>query len=1272
MKWTHLPNDAEHCGTRAFARLATVALLQIASLVASLDANALTAQTISFAALSGKTFGVAPFSVSATTSSGLAVGFSSLTVTTCSVAGATVTIVAAGTCTIQASQAGNASYAAALTVNQTFTVAKAAQTIAFAALPGKTYGAAPFAISASASSGLPVNFVSATTAVCTVSGATVTIVAGGTCTIQARQSGNGNFNAATSVNQGFAVAKAAQSITFAALAGKTYGNPPFAVSATASSGLAVTFTSTTTTVCTITGSTVTIKSGGPCTITAAQAGNASYSAAPNVSQSFAVAKASQSIAFAAVASQTYGAAPFTVSATASSALTVTFSSLTTIVCTASGAMVTIKAAGTCTIQAAQAGNTSYSAASNVSQSFTVAKASQAITFGALADRLYGAAPFTVSATASSNLVVTFSSLTTSVCTTSGSTVSVVAAGTCTVQAAQVGNGNYNAAPNASQGFSVGQATQTVTFPSPGNKLFAPSPIFLSAAASSGLPVGFSSLSPTVCTVSGTTATLVAVGTCAIQAAQPGNGSYLAAPAVTQSFVVMAAPRFSVARIYATDMFPTAITAEDFSGDGKADLAIANSLASDVSILIGNGDGTFVTNAAVHSGGSTGAVAIGDFNTDGKLDLAIGNISGNAITVYSGNGNGTFTLRSTVNVSAPISIAVADLNSDGKADLIVANGTYGNTTGQTVTVVLGSGDGSFRAPVSYTTGPSPYGVVVGDFNGDRKPDLAVVNGDNNSVSILLGVGNGTFNAAVNYLTGSYPDAIAIGDFNADGKLDLAIGNDFSNDVSILLGNGDGTFGPATSFPAGSGPASLAVADFNGDGWADVAISNRFDDSIVVLIGNGDGTFQSALTFGAGGHPNALISKDLNGDGKPDLVAANAYDNTISIFTNTSTFIAVGSISIQAGSPQVATVSTAFSTPFSVIVRDSGNSPLSGAVVAFTAPTIGQTGTFIGGSSVARVVTGPLGVAAAPSFTANATSGLYSVIASAGASSAIFALNNAATLQPPVFTSGPQPDGAVDTPYSSVITATGTPAPTFSVATGTLPPGLTLDDVFGVIEGTPSSAGTFAGSLTATNTIAPDATQGFIIIIARSPQTINFGSYANSALGSGPITISATASSGLPVGFVSLTTPVCTVVGNTVNLLSVGLCTLQAGQAGSSNYLAAANVNQSFSVTPQSQAIAFSPLSSKAVNSIPFTVSATASSALPVAFASLTLGTCTVSGATVTLAAQGTCTIRATQSGSASFAAATPVDQSFAISTGAFLQYTYDAAGNVIKIERVGSR
>jgi hypothetical protein len=457
------------CGRREICSATAVVLLQVSSLVASLDARALTSQAITFPALSGKTFGAAPFTISGTASSGLAVSFASLATPACTVAASIVTIQAAGTCTIQASQAGDAIYAAAPPVNQNFTVAKAAQTITFGALGGKTYGAVPFAVSATSSSGLAVIFVSTTSIVCTVSGATVTIVGGGTCTIQARQSGNSNYNAAANVNQTFAVAKAIQSIAFAPLPNKTYGNPPFTVSATVSSRLAVTFSSSTTTVCAVSGNTVTIVTGGTCTVKASQPGNANYVAAAAISQSFTITRANQTISFGAMANSTFGVVPFTVGATASSGLAVTFASTTTTVCMISGSTVTIRAAGTCTILAAQAGNTSYNSATSVSRSFTVVKSNQTITFGALANQTFGVAPFTVNATASSALPVAFASLALLTCTISGGTVTLAAPGTCTIRATQAGDASFAAATPVDRSFTVGmRAIVRYTYDATGN------------------------------------------------------------------------------------------------------------------------------------------------------------------------------------------------------------------------------------------------------------------------------------------------------------------------------------------------------------------------------------------------------------------------------------------------------------------------------------------------------------------------------------------------------------------------------------------------------------------------------------------------------------------------------------------------------------------------------------------------------------------------------------------------------------------------------------
>jgi hypothetical protein len=251
-------------------------------------------QSISFSSLSDKTFGGGTFGVSASATSGLAVGFSSTTPSVCAVSVTTVSLVGAGQCTIAADQSGSVSYFAAPQIPQSFNVAKAAQSITFGALVNKTFGDPAFSLSATGGgSGNAVTFLSTTTGVCTVSSTTVTIVGVGTCAITADQAGDGNYNAASQVPQSFMVGKGSQTITFNALGDKTLGDPAFTVSATGGgSGNAVIFSSTTTSVCTVSTATVTLVASGLCTVAANQAGSANYNAAPQVTQSFAVNVAS--------------------------------------------------------------------------------------------------------------------------------------------------------------------------------------------------------------------------------------------------------------------------------------------------------------------------------------------------------------------------------------------------------------------------------------------------------------------------------------------------------------------------------------------------------------------------------------------------------------------------------------------------------------------------------------------------------------------------------------------------------------------------------------------------------------------------------------------------------------------------------------------------------------------------------------------------------------------------------------------------------------------
>jgi hypothetical protein len=287
-----------------------------------------------------------------------------------------------------------------------------------------------------------------------------------------------------------------------------------------------------------------------------------------------------------------------------------------------------------------------------------------------------------------------------------------------------------------------------------------------------------------------------------------------------------------------------------------------------------------------AGNKPSSVTTGDFNHDGNLDLAVADAGGSNITIRLGNGKGGFSYEAAYTVgSGPASIVTGDFNGDGKLDLAVAiEGVYPNW-GSTVAVLMGNGDGTFQAPVSYAVGTQPDSVAVGDFNRDGKLDLAVISVASATVSILVGNGNGTFRPAQFYSAGSFADAVAVGDFNGDGKPDLAISNSSvcslgdQGYVSILLGNGDGTFQPPVGYVAGEGPIATAVADFNGDGKPDLAVVNNCSSDISIFIGNGDGTFQSQGSyFVYPNNPTAIAVGDFNGDGKPDLAV---IDSDVSI-------------------------------------------------------------------------------------------------------------------------------------------------------------------------------------------------------------------------------------------------------------------------------------------------------------------------------------------------------------------------------------------------------
>jgi hypothetical protein len=224
------------------------------------------------------------------------------------------------------------------------------------------------------------------------------------------------------------------------------------------------------------------------------------------------------------------------------------------------------------------------------------------------------------------------------------------------------------------------------------------------------------------------------------------------------------------------------------------------------------------------------------------------------------------------------VVLADLNGDGWPDLAVAN--YASNT---ISVVFGTGAGTFGPSTEFVVGQAVTSLAVGDLNQDGRLDLLGTSEGASSVAVLLGAGDGTF-ALSTYETGASPAGLALGDVNGDGWLDVAVANYASDTASVLLGDGTGRLGARADFSTGKGPRGIAIRDLDGDGRADLAVANSGANTVSVLLGNDFGAFNTKVDFGVGAGPAGLVVGDLDGDGWPELAVANGGSRTVSVLLN----------------------------------------------------------------------------------------------------------------------------------------------------------------------------------------------------------------------------------------------------------------------------------------------------------------------------------------------------------------------------------------------------
>ena len=1142
-------------------------------------------QTLAWTPISDRAFGSPSFGLEATASSGLPIAYSVVS-GPATVSSRQLTLTGAGTVVVRPTQVGTADYRA-VSANVSFGVSKSAQTILFPGLANRSYTTNGVALVATASSGLPVQF-EVVGGPATVSGGKLFLTGVGAVVVRASQEGNDNYETAPSKDQSFTVLQAVQTLTFPSIGAKTFGNAPVTLSATSSAGLPITFRLVSGPA-TLDGNQLTLTGAGSVVLEASQKGNELYLAA-KTTQTVMVAKAAQTLEFATLADRPFATEGIPLVATASSGLTVGFRLLSG-PATVAGSELRLTGVGRVVVVADQAGNADWLVAPSITNGFTVGRGIQTLSFAPIPDQLFGTTPITLSATSSAGLPVTFL-LVSGPASLVGTELRLTGEGQVTVRASNAGTALWLPVQE-DRTFRSAKGIQSIEFAGLPDRTYGDSPFLPQATSSSGLAVAFRVVSGPAVLESGRIR-LTGVGVVEVEASQSGNASWQPAPSVSRRFSVTKGSQTLefqslVNRAFSTNAIPLSATS-------SSGLQVRFELLSGPAILVGNlltlkGVGT-VTVRAVQSGTDLFLAAV-PVERSFEVTRAAQTLDFRAVGPRE-FGIPPLKLEASSSAGLPVEFRWVS----GPASLVGPTLTLLGA-GELVVEAFQPGTEVYLSALAVQTIPVTRGKQAITF-----PSLADIGFTTNPVALSA--------TSSSLLPVAYRVVSGLAKLDGAGELQIS----------------------------GLGEIRVAADQAGNTNWlAAVSVTNAF------TVSRGTQT----LTF------TPIGARILGGDPIPlTAVSSAGLPVTFTVLSGPATLLpggylnltAEGEIQVRAFNPGdplwlPAQVDQSFRATRAIhlIAFDpvSAKTFGDGAVRLKATSSLGQTVQF-------RLLRGPGSLTG--DLLAFTGAGEVEVEAFFQGSSLVGPASSRQTIPVAKAAQSIEFPGLADQAY------TRDPIPLTTTASSALPVDLR------VVQG-PATVGSGLIALTGLGTVILEATQSGNgdwlsaapvrrqFVVSKGPQTLDFPALADRSYSTNRFTLTATSSSGLPVGFEWVSGP-ATLQGDRLTLTGIGTVRIRARQPGNDLYLPAVPVERSFVVARASQEIVFTPVGALSYGSGPSPLLAQSSSGLPVTFRVVS-GPASVSGTTLEPSGVGTVVVEAVQEGTELYLPATS-RQSVAVSRG----------------------